>query len=71
MAEINVIRVVVGVWATVIEQFPVFSVAPMAMLTRLVPLCVCVTNTAVRRSRTGTTSHQLVPSLPTTQFSFR
>jgi hypothetical protein len=60
---------VIGVWLTVIEQLLVLSVAAMAMLIRLVPDAVAITNTAVCACSTGTTNHHDVPSRPTRQFS--
>jgi len=40
-----------------------------AVCEQYVLCCVCVTNTAVRASSFGTTSHQLVPSRPTMHVS--
>jgi hypothetical protein len=65
----SVMFAVVGVWLTVIEQLFVFNVALIVMLLMTTVDAVCVTNTAVAACSTGTTSHQDVPSFPTTQSS--
>jgi hypothetical protein len=78
VALTTVILEVVSVFPTVIEQFVVLRVAVMvtsvtsdcdAVPEQNIRCCVCVTNTAVRASNFGTTSHQFVPSFPTMQSS--